>query len=32
MYLLTNQGEEMVLSEFHVKGLYEGNALIIKKL
>ena len=32
MYLLTTQGEEMVLSEFHVKGLYEESALSIKKL
>ena len=32
MYLLTNQGEEIVFSEFHMKGLYEENALSIKKL
>ena len=32
MHLLTNQGEEMVFSEFHVKGLYEESALSIKKL
>lgn len=28
MYLLTNQGEEMVFSEFHVKGLYEKKGTV----